>query len=70
MTSVQIDERLVDGIARFVAERDRPPYGRMTTEQAVNSIVKDWLMGQGYIPLPNDPDRIIPALEAAQVPKG
>ena len=41
---------------------------KMTYDNAVNVIVRDWLMGQGYIPLPDDAG-ITPALEAAKVPK-
>lgn len=40
----------------------------MTYDDAVNVIVRDWLMGQGYMPLPDDDDSIIPAPDAAKVP--
>lgn len=69
MSSVKLDEELFEGIERFIADRDEPPGGTMTHDDAVNVIVRDWLMGQGYIPLPNDPDEITTALEAANVPK-
>ena len=68
MTSVKLEEELLDGIEQFIADRDEPPRGRMTYDDAINVIVRDWLMGQGYISLPDDPDDITPALEAAKVP--
>jgi hypothetical protein len=64
MTSVKLDEELLDGVEQFI----EPPTGKMTYEDAVNVIVRDWLMGQGYISLPDDPDEITPALEAARIP--
>lgn len=69
MTSVKLEEGLLDGVEQFIADRNEPPRGRMTYDDAINVIVRDWLMGQGYIPLPNDTDEITPALEAAKVPK-
>ena len=69
MISVALEEDLLDGVEQFIASRDEPPRGKMTYHDAVNVIVRDWLMGQGYIPLPNDTDEITPALEAAKVPK-
>lgn len=69
MTSVKLDEELLDGVEQFIADRDEPPRSKMTYYDAVNVIVRDWLMAQGYIPLPDDDVAIIPALEAAEVPK-
>ena len=70
MTSVKIDDELMDGIENFIADRDEAPRGKMSHDDAVNVIIRDWLMGQGYIPLPEDPDdAIVPALEAAKVQK-
>ncbi|UXN68058.1 hypothetical protein N8A98_00635 (plasmid) [Devosia neptuniae] len=68
MTSVELDEDLLDGVERFIADRNEPPRGKMTYEDAVNVIVRDWLMGQGYVPLPDDDDSITSALDAAKVP--
>jgi len=68
MTSVKLEEELLDGVEQFIADRDEPPRGKMTYDDAINVIVRDWLMGQGYIPLPDDAE-ITPALEAAKVPK-
>jgi len=69
MTSIKLEEELLDGVEQFIADRDSPPRGKMTYADAVNVIVRDWLMGQGYVPLPGDPGEITPALEAARVPK-
>lgn len=69
MARLEVDDALLEGLDRFIADRDRPPRGHMTREQAVSVIVRDWLMSQGYVPLPDDPDTITTALEAADVPK-
>ncbi|MDB5473985.1 MAG: hypothetical protein JWP99_1288 [Devosia sp.] len=69
MISVKLDDELLDGIEGFIADRDELPRGRMSFDDAINVIVRDWLMGQGYIELPGDTDPITPALEAAMVPK-
>jgi hypothetical protein len=69
MTSVKLDEELLDGVEQFIANRNEPPRGKMNFGDAINVIVRDWLMGQGYLELPDDPNGIMPALEAAQVPK-
>jgi hypothetical protein len=68
MTSVKLDEELLDGVEQFIADRDEPPRGKMTYDDAINVIVRDWLMGQGYIPLPDDPDDIALVTEASKVP--
>lgn len=69
MMSVKLDAELLDGIEQFISDHDQPSHGKMTQEDAVNVIVRDWLMGQGYLALPDDPDSIVPALEAAKVPR-
>jgi hypothetical protein len=69
MTLVKLEEELLDGVEQFIAERNEPPRGKMTYDDAINVIVRDWLMGQGFIPLPDDPDQVTPALEAARMPK-
>jgi len=70
VTSVKLDAGLMDGVQRFIADRDVPPQPRMDVAAAVNVIVRDWLQGQGYAPLPDDPSEITPALDAAEVPQG
>ena len=69
MMSVDLDAELLAAMEKFIADRDEPPNGKMTHADAVNVILRDWLMGQGYLALPGDPDPIVPALEAAGVPK-
>lgn len=69
MARLDVDDALLEGLDRFIADRDRPPRGQMTRDEAVSLIVRDWLMSQGYVPLPNDPDTITTALDAAEVPK-
>lgn len=61
-----LDDELLDGVEQFIAHRDEPPRGKMTYDDAINVIVRDWLMGQGYIPLPDDPDDITPVAEASR----
>lgn len=68
MTTVKLDDELIDGVEQFIADRNQPPRGKMSYDDAVNVIVRDWLMGQGYIPLPDDPNEITLALDAAKVP--
>ena len=69
MISVKLEDGLLDGLEGFIADRDEPPRGKMSYDDAVNVIVRDWLMGQGYVDLPDDPNHIKPALDAALVPK-
>jgi len=69
MMTVKLDDDLLDGIEQFIADRNTPPQPKMTHGDAINVIVRDWLMGQGYVPLPGEEDAIVPALEAASVPK-
>ena len=68
MISVKLEDALLDGLEGFIADRNEPPRGKMSYDDAVNVIVRDWLMAQGYIALPDDPDTIKPALDAAIVP--
>ena len=68
MIAVELEEDLLDGIEQFIAARDEPPRGRMSCDDAVNVIIKDWLMSQGYLPLPDAAGAVTPALEAAEVP--
>ena len=70
MIAVNLEEELLDGLEQFIAARDEPPRGRMNYDDAVNVIVQDWLMSQGYIALPDEDKGITPALQAAEVPRG
>lgn len=69
MVSVKLDDDLLDGLENFITDRDQPPLGKMTYAAAVNVALRDWLMSQGYVALPGDSDSIVPALEAAEVPR-
>lgn len=69
MMRIDLDQELLAGVEKFISDRNEPPTGQMTHTDAVNVILRDWLMGQGYLALPGDPDTITPALEAAGVPK-
>jgi hypothetical protein len=60
MTSVKLDEELLDGVEQFIADRNEPPNGKMSYDDAVNVIVKDWLMAQGYVPVPGKGAEITP----------
>ena len=67
---MKLDEELLDGVEQFIADRDEPPTDKMSYDDTVNVIVRDWLMAQGYVTLPDDGAEIVPALKAANVPKG
>ena len=75
MKTVALEKELLEGIERFIAHRDEPPREKMSHADAVNVIVRDWLMGQGYLALPADRDAVMPAdditpaLDAARVPR-
>jgi hypothetical protein len=69
VTIVHLENGLMDGVRRFIAERSEPPRGKMSEDDAINVIVQDWLMAQGYMPLPGDAQGVTHALDAAAVPK-
>ena len=69
-TRVSLRADLLEGLQKFIAHRDEPPVGRMSSDDAVNAIVEDWLMGQGYLPLPGETEAVETAIEAAEVPHG
>ena len=74
MKTVALEQELLEGIERFIAHRDEPPREKMSHDDAVNVIVRDWLMGQGYLALPDrdavmPADDITPVLDAARVPR-
>lgn len=69
MVKLELDDALLEGLDRFIEDRDRPPRGHMVRDEALSVIVRDWLMSQGYFPLPDDPNPITPAFQAAEVPK-
>jgi hypothetical protein len=49
MTTIKLDEELLDGIEQFIADQDMPLAGRMGYDEAVNVIVQDWLTAQGIM---------------------
>ncbi|CAN7619513.1 hypothetical protein [Devosia sp. LjRoot3] len=69
MAKLEVDDALLEGLDRFIDDRHRSPRGHMTRGEAASAIIRDWLMSQGYVPLPNDPDTITTALDGAEVPK-
>jgi hypothetical protein len=68
LDSIVIEDDLLAGLDRFISHRDEPPRGRMSGNDAINVILRDWLTAQGYLDLPPDQDSITKALEAAKVP--
>lgn len=69
MTSVKLDEELLDGIENFIADHDASPRDKMTFDDAVNTMLRDWLMGQGYLAIRGDEEvEVVTALDAAEVP--
>lgn len=66
---VNLDADMKQALEAFISERDEAPVGRMTTTEAVNVIVRDWLTGQGYLAVPGEGDRVRTALDAAEVPR-
>lgn len=71
MISVKLDHALLDELEQFRADRNGPPRGRMAYDDAINVIVKDWLLGQGYVPLSEDgEEEIIRMMDADNVSKG
>jgi len=65
---IALDVELTAALQKFIEHRDVPPSPRMTDNDAVNVIVRDWLTGQGFLELPEAADDVTPALEAARVP--
>jgi hypothetical protein len=50
---------VLDAIDRFIAKSDVPPAIRLTREDALVVIARDWLMGQGYLPIPQAPGELV-----------
>lgn len=64
-----LDADLLAALDRFIDHRDEPPHGRMSRAEALNTLARDWLMGQGYLELPDGQGQITRALDAALVPQ-
>ncbi len=60
-----LSPELTIGVDRLVENLDVPPNPRLSREQALQMIVRDWLQGQGYVPLP-DGGRVIPVTAASK----
>lgn len=70
MTTAKIKQDLLDGIENFIADHDAAPQGKLTFDDAVNVMLRDWLMGQGYLAIPGDEEvEVVTALDAAEVPR-
>lgn len=66
-----IDEmppELLAGLDRFIDGQDAPPNPRLSRQEAVGVIVRDWLQAQGYLALP-DGERVVPVKVAADLPQ-
>jgi hypothetical protein len=59
---------LLTGIDRLIDARDVPPARRLSREEAIQMIVRDWLQGQGYVALP-DGETVVPVIAASRVPR-
>ncbi len=59
---------LLAGLDRFIDEQDVPPNPRLSRDEAVAVIVRDWLQAQGYLALP-DGDQVVPVSEASELPQ-
>jgi hypothetical protein len=67
MTTSWLTSELLSGIDRLIADRNIPPTPRLSREEALQMIVRDWLQGQGYVALP-DGESILPVSAASKVP--
>ena len=50
---------------RFIDKADEPPTPRLSREEAISVVVQDWLMGQGFMPIPQEPGGAVETNEAA-----
>jgi hypothetical protein len=52
-----LDEDLINGLDRFIADREEAPAGHLSRNDAVNAILREWLTAQGYVERqPDDPE--------------
>ncbi|WP_375451795.1 hypothetical protein [uncultured Devosia sp.] len=47
-----LDEDLINGLDRFIADRDGAPAGHLSRNDAINAILREWLTDQNYIHRP------------------
>jgi hypothetical protein len=60
-----LDAATLAALDRFIDKSDEPPTPRLSREEAVNVVVQDWLMAQGYMPIPQEPGETVETNEAA-----
>lgn len=66
-----ITPELADGLERYIEANDEPPAPRMSREEALQTIVRDWLQSQGFVPLPDGSAVTpVPALQASALRDG
>ena len=67
-SKIRLDTELLGGLETFRRHQEdgRVPLSR---EEAANIILRDWLQGQGYLPIPGDKNHTT-AAAAAKVPGG
>lgn len=63
-----VEATLLGALDSFIDQRDEPPNPRMTRQEAVNVILADWLVAQGFLPLRDESEPVVNALDAARVP--
>lgn len=67
-STIRLDTELLGGLERF--RRQQSDGGiALSREDAANVILRDWLQGQGYLPIPGDKKHTT-AAAAAKVPGG
>lgn len=52
-----LDEDLINGLDRFIADRQEEGAGHLSRNDALNAILREWLTAQRYIDRqPDDPE--------------
>ena len=60
-----LDAATLAALDRFIDKSDEPPAPRLSRQEAINVVVQDWLMGQGFMPIPQEPGAGVETNEAA-----
>lgn len=60
-----LDAATLAALDRFIDKADEPPAARLSRPEAISVVVQDWLMGQGFMPIPQEPGHGIETNEAA-----
>lgn len=66
MATDWLTPELIAGINKLIADQDVPPNPRLTQDEALLMIVRDWLQGQGYVAMP-DGKRVVPVAVASRI---